>query len=771
MATENSNAQTILTDLINYLKGLDPDISTEEGDPIRLILQAVSQELAQAQFTSLASDNFLDLIQKSGADLTAFGAFFGILRQAGTPSTVTIEFYSNSPLTTTFNIQAGTQVTDLSGLHTFQTTQAVDFVAGTSSISIPAQSQNIGTSQNVPAYSLTNLPTSLTQVGIYCQNTEPATGGTDEESDKHYRTRIQNTFLKNHIGTPASYENLLLSLDNATRGKCVTAISTFAEQNEIVPLKTAFGGGDGFVSTITDASYVYPNSSYLIKNALQANQTDFIEGVQYEFDSSTMPTVPIFQVSSQDLSNILEGYSGSSLDAIGASLGLSRYQGSATSGTLLIQTTTPFSVSFQVPAGSQFSYFDSSNSTQYILSLSTATNLPGNSTSSQLVPYSFENLGSVEMETGTEVKAYGSTSDNIYGTIQTINQGSLAWTDDQYRSELLSLYASQTALQEGDLVYSQFRYCAACSRNTPPTICNKLDLFTDASTLSETMELGLCNFLKITADNQKDFVKIDGTFPAIGSSVQILETPCVEGLASDFSVNGTAYEGEFVKDNSLFRNSDRAKNAILFDSGTTLPATASSYSVSLIVNEAISNAQNAVYQASSLGMDVLAHAGRQAFLTINLVIIPLLGTPAQTLQSFCNTQLSSYLASVEFGSQVILSDLVNSLFDTGTGGASYIKACRLAKAEDVKAPTIDGNSLNLGIQVSQEYGSDISGLYTGDFWLPQDMYPVLKTVNIAIEAANTYVNSFAGAGSSTSSNGQAQQNTADWFNNPNFYVA
>ena len=152
--TPNQNAQTILQNLIDYLHSSDPAISTEEGDPIRLILQAVAQELAQAEFTSLASDNFLDLTQKSGADLDAFGSFFGIQRWAGTQAEVELEFYSNEPLKSSFVIQQGTVATD--GSHPFETTQTVTFKAGTSSITVPAQSESIGANQNVQAYTLTH---------------------------------------------------------------------------------------------------------------------------------------------------------------------------------------------------------------------------------------------------------------------------------------------------------------------------------------------------------------------------------------------------------------------------------------------------------------------------------------------------------------------------------------------------------------------------------------------------------------------------------------
>lgn len=764
----NLTSQQILQNLIFYLKGLDPAISTEEGDPIRLILQAVSQELAQAEFTSLASDNFLDLASKSGADLDAFGSFFGIQRWAGTQASAVLEFYANEPLKTSFTIQQGTLATD--GSHPFETTQTVTFKAGTTSISVPAQSESIGSNQNVQAYTLTQLPSSLSQTGIFVQNPQGATGGTNEETDKHYRQRIQSTFLKNHVGTPASYENLALSIDNATRANCVSAISTFSEQNEIVPLKTSFGGGDGFVSTITDAKYVYPSSSYMVKNALQEGQTNYIEGVQYTFDTTTLPTTPIFQIASQDLENLLANYSGQMLDAIGQTLGLLRFQGSPTTGTLTVTNTTPYSYAYQIPAGSQFSLYNSEQAQTFTLSLGQSANIPSGSSTSQIVPFSFEGLGEVEVETGTEVSALGSTPSNFTATIQSISQGSAAWTDNQYRSQLEALYASQTGLTEGDLVYTQFRYCADSSRNDPPSVVNKLDIFTDASNLQETTEIGLVNLVEITSDNQQNWITASGTYPPLNAYVQILSTPANAAIAGTLTDGSTEYQVSFLRDNTLLRNSDKAQNAVLFPNANDVPNQGDSYSIPILVNQAVIDTQNAISEVTSIGVDALVHEGRKALLTVNLVIIPLLGTPAQTLQTFCETQISNYLEGVQFGSQVIISDLVNSLF-TASSGVSYIKAVRLAGTNDIKAPTIDGNALNLGIQLTQEYSTGLSGTYTGDFYLPQDTIPALNSVNIAIEASNTYVNSFVSAGSSTSSNGQATQSTGDWFRNPNIYVA
>jgi hypothetical protein len=297
-----------------------------------------------------------------------------------------------------------------------------------------------------------------------------------------------------------------------------------------------------------------------------------------------------------------------------------------------------------------------------------------------------------------------------------------------------------------------------------------LDIFTDASNLQETTEIGLINLTEITPDNQQNWITSAGTYPPLYSDIQILSTPANSQIAGTLTDGSTEYQVTYLKDNTLLRNSDRAQNAVLFNN-SVIPNQGDSYSIPIFVNQAVIDTQNAITEVTSIGVDALVHEGRKAMLTVNLVIIPLLGTPAQTLQTFCETQISNYLEGVQFGSQVEISDLVNSLF-TASSGAAYIKAVRLAGTNDIKAPTIDGNSLNLGIQLTQQYSdSGISGTYTGDFYLPQDTIPALNSVNIAIEASNTYVNSFVSAGSSTSSNGQATQSTGDWFQNPQFYAA
>ena len=106
-------------------------------------------------------------------------------------------------------------------------------------------------------------------------------------------------------------------------------------------------------------------------------------------------------------------------------------------------------------------------------------------------------------------------------------------------------------------------------------------------------------------------------------------------------------------------------------------------------------------------------------------------------------------------------------------GSKYVKAVRIAQANDVNAPTINNGSLNYGLQVEMNYSLNQGGTYTNNFKLPDNAYPVLNGLNISLEANNTYVNSYNQAGSvNGNTNGlSTQASGGNWFYNPDFYIA
>lgn len=767
----NPNDQTLelsqqyLTNLIDYLHTLDPYISTAEGDPIRLILETVSQQLAQSNLTMQANDNFLNLSVLAGSDLDSFGSWFGFKRWAGTPSTVSLNFYTLEAVNQNIQIPQGTQVNDGNN-HTFQTTSTGQINQGSQSVLIPAQSINTGSSQNVQPYTLVNLTDNLSNTNLCVLNPNPATGGTDEETDTHFRNRIQSNLFRRVIGSSESYQSLANQIGNTTRSKCISAISTFSELNEIVPLKTGLGGGSGFSSTITDAKYIYPNSSYLIKNADETGQINYVEGAQYIFNTSLLSNVPVFQINNQGLSLTLSSLEGTALNQFGNSLNIPRKGATFCTGYGQVGNFNPQSTDLLIPQGTQFLLQTSEN--LYTVVTQQNTVIPSNSTQSPSVPFTFEMAGEIDgLSDGMELNAGNNANQNTYLTINSFTNGSEGWTDRQYRSEIENSYASEMSLNDGQLVYSQFSYCSQVSRNNPPSVTNCLDLFIDGQNLVTQTEASTVSLTQITSENQQNWLTYNGNYPPLNSYIQILYTPCISSLSGYFTANGTEYtDTSLLKPNSNLLNSDKAQVAILFSD--TTPTNGQAYNVPLIVNSTISNTQSNINNVRTLGADILVHEGIQAKITVNVVLIPQLGTPSSTLQNIIQTNLSSYFSNLNFGSDVILSDVLMNI-----AGSKYVKAVRIAQANDVNAPTIDNGSLNYGLQVEMNYSLNQGGTYTNNFKLPDNAYPVLNGLNISLEANNTYVNSYNQAGSvNGNTNGlSTQANGGNWFYNPDFYIA
>ena len=749
MANTPLTAQAYKTAILAYLHQIDPDISTNEGDPITLIVQAVAMQLADSDLNYSSLDNFMDLTMKTGSDLDGFGNFFGFQRWSGTPATVQLNFYSPTPIKTGFIIEQGTQVTD--GTHVFQTTSTATFPTGSTSIEVPAQSVGTGAVYNVQAYTLIYLEDNLNNSLVYVQNLQAATGGTDQETDEHFRNRIQQNLFHRIIGTKDSYQSLAETIDDTTRAKAISALNTYVETSEIVQLSQAYGGSLGYTSTIGDAKYVYPNSSYLIKNPGDSTQTDYVQNVQYVFNTSINPKVPTYQIQDQSLGSALDSYSGPALDALGKEMGLNRYVGTPTTGTMQIALTFSSINPTVIPAGTEF-YYATATATYTYQTLAAVTIKP-ETFYSPTVAYQSTTMGSFPLPNLANVEF--ETNANIFGVIQTCTGGTSAWTDDQYRSQLADLYANNIGLNQGDIVYSQFDYCSAVSRNNPPQDTNCLDLFIDGTASTTTTETGIVNLTEITSANQTQFIQVSGNYPVLGTKIQILGTGNIENLGGVVTVNGTNYpSAQLIKCNTLLKDSIRAVNALMFPQNSSLPSNGQTYSVPLIENKAVNDTQAKVETVRTMGTDVLVHAGKNARLNINLVIDPLVGTPNNTLVSNVEALLSAYFANLNFGSIISFSKIIDTISQS-----AYVRSVRFATVTDNGTPDIAGGTVNTGITVNNDWGNPLAGTYIDNFKLFDNMYPSLGDLNIALEGDNTYVNSYSatnnqsGSGSGTNQGG------------------
>jgi uncharacterized phage protein gp47/JayE len=137
----------------------------------------------------------------SGFYLDLFGETFGLARKPPTQARLsasdrTIKFYVNSgtlatrlPHPSDLNkgrVPVGTEITTDSGI-AFSVDANYDFPAASKEVFVGAISSESGTTQNVPASSLTN--TNLSN-GVLVTNVAQVTTGRDLESDEEYRFRI-----------------------------------------------------------------------------------------------------------------------------------------------------------------------------------------------------------------------------------------------------------------------------------------------------------------------------------------------------------------------------------------------------------------------------------------------------------------------------------------------------------------------------------------------------------------------------------------------------
>ncbi|MBE9178661.1 baseplate J/gp47 family protein [Oculatella sp. LEGE 06141] len=137
--------------------------------------------------------------------LIAFLRNAGVERRLGTKATVNVTFTLAQPLSTPYTIPQGFQVADSSNRVTFTTNALLTIPPGGISGTVPATAEAIGTTSNLPAYTITRFTQPLTYLASVI-NLEAAAGGTDEESQESAIARGLNAIRRRNIVTADDYE-------------------------------------------------------------------------------------------------------------------------------------------------------------------------------------------------------------------------------------------------------------------------------------------------------------------------------------------------------------------------------------------------------------------------------------------------------------------------------------------------------------------------------------------------------------------------------------
>lgn len=226
------NFQDVVINLIEYLRLVQPDLDTKPGTVSRdLFIDAPSQQIASL-YTELRNISGLQsFFSATGTDLNKLALNYGVRRAQGTASTGVAVFTTNN-LDLDIFIPQGSVVTANNGV-TFQTTAAVTMSASNSNVfkanatrlrsdldlignvdqfavEINVQSLILGTSGNIGRFALSsqNVP------GISnITNLKSFSGGTDQESDTEFRSRILSVFAGSNTGTALGYETTVKSVN------------------------------------------------------------------------------------------------------------------------------------------------------------------------------------------------------------------------------------------------------------------------------------------------------------------------------------------------------------------------------------------------------------------------------------------------------------------------------------------------------------------------------------------------------------------------------
>lgn len=262
------------------LKLTDPEMATTVGTPLRKIIDAFSEVMAEASVDQYLMEYTYDLDTKSGKDLEDFcRTMGGFGRIAPKRASGSMTFERMAPSAESVVIPYGTQVaTSSSPLVTFFTVTPAVLQPADLSIEVAVQAVQPGAAGNVQANTVDRPMQPIAGITSML-NLGPMTGGMDAESDAQLRARFRKTFLRNLAGTEDMF--LAIALENlaVSQANVIGAAKVRREQIEIV--------GGTATSTVEDASSVYEGTSVLGANIDAGNV--LAPDVQYTFDHTSVP--------------------------------------------------------------------------------------------------------------------------------------------------------------------------------------------------------------------------------------------------------------------------------------------------------------------------------------------------------------------------------------------------------------------------------------------------------------------------------------------------
>lgn len=274
----------------------DPELDTNVGSVTRKIIDAVAESVSEAYIDSHMLSYQYDIDSKTGSDLDAFCALFGIYRLAARRSSGTVTFSRTGTLATTAFVPVNTQVNSItSPARTYLTLVGGIMVPGDSSVNIPVQAIVAGPESNLGASLLNRIASPVAGVGSVT-NIEAVTGGAIQETDSELRARFKATVFRSLAGTEQMYLGIALSDVD-----CVAANVLGASKRRREQLQIAAGAA---TSTVTDAAYVYPTGVFVGEDI---DSGDIVQrGYDYDWANTNPPVITVVNAGALPNNTIVE---------------------------------------------------------------------------------------------------------------------------------------------------------------------------------------------------------------------------------------------------------------------------------------------------------------------------------------------------------------------------------------------------------------------------------------------------------------------------------
>src|ERR1019366_4072238 len=224
------NVNDIIENMRDILTLSQPEADTKPGTVIRnLVIDAPAGQIALLydELSKVSNQQSLRLV--TGSDLDKLAKNFGIVRKSATAANGIALLTFNS-LFGTININTGDTVTASNGISfsvlngisinpaqanfyqsvatKYQNDLAFVGISDIYAVEITVQATTVGVSGDLSKYSLT----SVSSAGISnVTNTQPFTGGSNQEDDPTFRNRILAIFNGSSVGTSLGYKNTALA--------------------------------------------------------------------------------------------------------------------------------------------------------------------------------------------------------------------------------------------------------------------------------------------------------------------------------------------------------------------------------------------------------------------------------------------------------------------------------------------------------------------------------------------------------------------------------